>query len=711
MAVVVAGDITVEQAEALINKYFASLTNPASERPRINPVVPSYAKTEAMVLTDKEATNQQFLMMHSARKSDIHRTVGDYREGMVQGLFLGALNNRLSKLTETADPPYMAAFASVSGWSREYESFQLSVYAGADMQKGIHTALGELKRVRSYGFNQSEIEVIMSSMVSSMEKSYNERKNRFSSSVVDELVRHFLQQESVPGIETEYQYYLELLPTITVEEVNQMARKWLVDDKPYFALAMGPANSPLSKLSGKQLLKWVKSAQKQKVAPIVEKSMPKSLLNKMPDAGTVVSRSSDARFGTQTLTLSNGVKVTIKTTDFKSDEIILYGRGKVGSENYAAVDPLNCQYMTDMIPQMGYGSFTPSELGDFLAGKYADVGLSLSRTQSNVSGSSNVKDFETLLQLTYLKMTSPRKDEELFKGFISLVEAQMKDVKSDPLYAFMDSATKFFNHNDPRMSITIPSPKQIAAMDPDKAIKIHDEVFGNAEGYEFFLVGNVSADSVQPLLEKYLGGLPVRPRGTVVSDAGLRPIKGVNEMKFYRGAEPKSMILEVFYGEGDRGKDFEFHAGLVGEVVNIKVIEELREKIGGIYSGGMQVEVDEKPYHRHLATMYLPCGPESVDTLLKAAHIEFERLKREGPTEKDLEKVKKARLESYRESAKTNGYWISVIEHLAQHPERANDYLEAEARINAVTAEDIKAAANVLFSGEHVFRAVLYPEK
>lgn len=711
MAVMVAGDITVEQAEALIAKYFSTLTNPASERPRVNAVVPAYTKTEAMVLTDKEATNQQFLMMHSARIRSIHKTVGDYREGMVQNLFLGALNNRLAKLTETATPPYLAAFADVSGWARDYESFQMMVYAGADMQIGIQTALGELKRVRSFGFNQSEMDVIMSSMVSSMEKSYNERKNRQSSSVVDELVRHFLKQESVPGIETEYQYYLDLLPTITVEEVNQMARKWLADDKPYFALATGPSNSPLAKLSSKQLLKWVKNAQKQKVVPNLEKALPKSLLSAMPKSGSVVSTSDDARFGTQTLTLSNGITVTIKSTDFKSDEIILYGMGKVGIENFISSDKVNGIYMEEIVPQMGYGVFTPSALGDFLAGKYANVGLSLSPTQSHVSGSSNVKDFETLLALTHLKMTSPRKDEELFKGVISVVESQMNNVKSEPQYAFMDSVTKAFYQNDARMPINIPSAGEIATMDPDKCLKIHQEVFGNAEGFQFFVVGNVLADSIQPLLEKYLGSLPVQSRGTVISDAGLRPIQGLNELKFYRGAEPKSMIIEKYYGTDSFDKDFGFHANLVGQVVNIKIIEELREKIGGIYSGGIQVEVEKEPYSHFSAVLFLPCGPESVDTLLKAAHIELARLKREGPTEKDLEKVKKATLESYRESVKTNSYWIGALAEITRHPEKAQEYLDVEARINAVTVADLKAAANVLFSGEHVFRAILYPEK
>ena len=260
MAVAVAGDITAEQAEALINKYFASLTNPAEERARPVFEVAPYAKKEAMVLTDKEATIQQFMLVYSSKKSSPNVTLEDYRNSIVRSMFFAALNNRMAKLTESSNPPYLAAYMGVGGWARGSESMQLSVYGGEDLKAGVSAAIAEILKVEQFGFNQTEMDVIIRSMMSGMEKSYKERKNRESSSVVDEMVRNFLSQESIPGIEQEFQYYLDFLPTIALEEVNAIAKNWLSDNRPYFVLAMGPESSPLAKTTEKHLLKWVSSA-------------------------------------------------------------------------------------------------------------------------------------------------------------------------------------------------------------------------------------------------------------------------------------------------------------------------------------------------------------------------------------------------------------------------------------------------------------------
>lgn len=711
MAVAVAGDITAEQAEALINKYFASLTNPAEERVRPVFEVAPYGKKEALVLTDKEATIQQFMLVYSSKKKSPNVTLEDYRNSIVRSMFFVALNNRMAKLTESSNPPYLAAYMGVGGWARGSESLQLSIYGGEDLKAGVSAAIGEILKVKQFGFNQTEMDVIIRSMMSGMEKSYNERKNRESSSVVDEMVRNFLSQESIPGIEQEYQYYLDFLPTIALEEVNVIAKNWLSDNRPYFALAMGPESSPMAKITEKQLLKWVSSAFKQKVVVQKVKELPKSLLPKMPSPGKVIAQSSLAEFGATVYTLSNGLKVTVKKTDFKDDEILLTGRRFGGSSQYAQSDKVNSTFLMDIISQLGYGDFTPSELSDFLSGRYVGVTTGFTETHALVSGSSTVKDLETMLQLNYLKMTSPRKDPELFKGLIAFVQAQLQNVKSDPQTAFMDSVQRRYYNHHPLAPISIPSEKEMGLLNMDKAVAMYQKEFGYADGFSFVIVGNVHDDTLLPLMEKYLASLPVNGQVKKIEDNGLRPISGVNTLAFYNGSEPKSMIMEKYYGEMPYSYDLHMHLKLLVDVVNIRIVEELREKMGGIYSGGMNGIFDKEPYGMFSLSMFLPCGPERVDTLIGATHAMLERLKQEGPTAKDLEKVKRARIESNRESMKNNYYWLNKLSELSLYPESTAGILDFEARINAVTTEDLKAAANVLFSGENVFRAILYPEK
>jgi zinc protease len=315
------------------------------------------------------------------------------------------------------------------------------------------------------------------------------------------------------------------------------------------------------------------------------------------------------------------------------------------------------------------------------------------------------------MQLNYLKLTSPRKDMDLFQGSISNSIAGLKDAKSSPETAFIDSMVKVFYKGQPFAPINIPTEAELKSTNLDRIIEIYKTEFGNADGFHFFFVGNVDEKILLPLVEKYMASLPTKGTIPMSKDNGLRPIYGRNEFVFHKGKEPKSLVLAQFYGELPFSHDAALKADLLGEILNIKIIEELREKIGGIYSGGIYSDVSDEPYDNYSFVLYLPCGPESVDTLIKASMAEIDRIKREGPSIKDLEKVKLAKVEAYRESIKTNGYWGSYLGKIKCNGYDARRFLEYESVVNAVTAEQIRETANLMLSGENTFKAILYPEK
>lgn len=711
MAVAVVGDVTVAQAMALIEKYFAPLTIAYTVRARIDFDVPAYKAKEAMVLTDIEETNQSFSLNYSSKKSKSDATLQEYRSSIVKSCFEQILNSRLDELTQTANPPYLYSYAGIGGWSRGYESFSLTTVASNDMKTAINASIGEIVKVQKFGFTQAELDVVKKYMLSSMEQSYNERNTTESGRYVDELVRNFLTQESVPGTASEYEYYKNFLPGITVDEVNAVAKTWLDDNKTYFAMCQGPENSAVKNLTSKKLLKWVNGAFKQKMDAHVERVLANSLLSEEPVAGKILSVENDSMLGANTYTLSNGVKVTVKSTDFKSDQILMMGMKKGGSGQYGVEDKLNTMYMDAMIYTMGYGPFSPTDLLKFLAGKNARISTNFGGISNGVYGNSTVKDLETLLQLNYLKLTAPRKDLELFQGSITNSIAGLKDAKSSPETAFYDSLVNVFYRGQPFAPINIPTETQLKSINPDRIIEMYKTEFGNADGFHFFFVGNVDEETLLPMVEKYIASLPTRGLVPNFKDNGLRPISGKNDFVFHKGKEPKSLVLAQFYGELPFSDDAELRADLLGEILNIKIIEELREKIGGIYSGGIYSIVSDEPYDNYSFALYLPCGPESVDTLIKASMIEIERIKREGPSIRDLEKVKLAKVEAYRESMKTNTFWSDYLLEIKCNGYDAKRFLDYESVVNAVTAEQIREAANLMLSGENTFKAILYPEK
>ena len=362
MAVAVVGDVTVAQAKALIEKYFAPLTNPVSERARVNFDMPAYTSKEAMVLTDIEETNQSFSLNFSSKKSSPNTTLQEYRSSIVKSCFQQILNTRLQDLTQTANPPYLYSYAGIGGWSRGYESFTITAVASNDMKTAINASIGEIVKVQKFGFTQAELDVVKKNLLSYMERSYNERNTTESGRYVDELVRNFLTQESVPGTASEYEYYKNFLPGITVNEINTYAKTWLDDNKTYFAMCQGPENSAVKNLTSKKLLKWVNEAFKQKVEAQLERALATSLLSEEPVAGTVLSVEKDSLLDANTYSLSNGIKVTVKSTSFKTDQILMMGQKKGGSGQYGVEDKLNTMYMNGMISTMGYGQFSPTDL-------------------------------------------------------------------------------------------------------------------------------------------------------------------------------------------------------------------------------------------------------------------------------------------------------------------------------------------------------------
>ncbi|MFT4061255.1 MAG: insulinase family protein [Edaphocola sp.] len=711
MAVAVVGDITVPEAEALIKKHFGVLKNPTNERARTLYEVPAYTNASAMVLTDKEATNYQFQLFFPARKVKKEVTVGDYRTEIIKSLFTQILNRRFQELTQSANPPFAFAVAYADGWARGYESFGLMSMPTNDIKAAVDAAIAELVKADKFGFTNSELEIVKKQMASAMEKTYNERNTTESRRLVEEYIRNFLDGEPIPGIANEYNYYKELLPGITLEEVNKEAKNWLtgVTDKKYFALLTGPDAKQKEIPGDVELKEMVNSALAQTVAANAEKTVAESLLDKEPAAGKITGEESDKDLGATTYTLSNGLKVTVKKTDFKSDEIVFTAVKKGGASNYGPEDRSNTKFMGDVIEAMGYGNFTPTQLSDALSGKTVGLVPSLGSITSELNGNSSVKDFESLLQLNYLQLTRPRTDEELFKGFINTMSMQVQFLGKNPQAAFIDTLVKVLYHNDPRRPIQVPTSADVAAIDMNRVLDIYRNEFGNADGFHFFIVGNIDEATLKPLLEKYIAGLPTKGTAPTFKDNGLRPITGNNTFTFKKGEEQKSMVLELFNGEMPFSENAALQTNMVGEILSIKVIEQVREKMGAIYGGGFNGSLEQYPYSRYTVEGYFPCGPENVQPIIKEVNAEIADIKANGPSQKDLDKVKLAILEKRKEAIKTNKYWNGKLEQLLFWNHSKENFLNAEANVNKVTVADIKATANKLFAGNS-FTAILDPE-
>ena len=711
-AVIVVGDITVDAAKAMIEKYFGGLKNPENERSRTIYEVPPYTEKKAVVVVDSEANYYNFQLYFPARKAIEDKTVGDYRNSLIRNVLVSGLNRKFRDLTQTANPPFAQAGG---GFSRQLslvsEQFSLGLVPVDDFTKAINAAIGVLLQVQKYGLTNDEIETSRKEFLAGYEKSYAERNTTESAHYTDELARNFTVGEAVEGITNEYLYAKEFLPAITKDDINAAIKKWLPENQNYFTYISAPLNSKIKLPNKDELLAIVENAFKQEPAKPVEKTQATSLLTSLPTPGKIVSETKDAELGSTTYTLSNGVKVTVKPTDFKTDEILLSGVRYGGTGLFGVADKSNTTFLSSVVASMGYGQFTPTALNDFLSGKVVQVGAYLDQSANFISGSSSVKDLPTLLQLTYLKLTSPRKDTELFTGYITKMAAQFQSLKDNPQYAFQDTLTKVLSGNNPLTPIVIPTEDDLNKINMDRVLDIYKDQFGYADGLQLFFVGNVNVDSLKPLLEQYVASLPVKGLKPVYKDNGVRMVSGAKTFNFYKGADAKSLIVDIYHGEEKYSEEAELKANMLAQAMTIQVIDTMREKMQAIYAGGTSSYFIETPYSHYAIQTSMPCGPENVDKILTEYNREIAEYKSIGVSAINLDKVKKATLEQRKENMKQNGYWMNNLRSILFWGDSKKFFLDYEQEVNAVSVEDLKVFADKFLNNNNRFTAISYPGK
>ena len=712
MAVLVVGDIDPAEAESYIKKHFEKLKNPSSPRPRALADVPERKTSEGIVVTDKEATNHVVEIYYTYKKAKDETTVQDYRDYLVRVLFTSMLGQRMQELTQKAEPPFVFGGSNIGGWARGYEAYQSFAYLGkGGVEPAINALVQENERARKFGFTASELDRIKKMLMKNIERSYNERDKTESQNIVEEYIRNFLEKEPIPGVENEFKYYKKYLEGISLDEVNQYANKTIpATTDPKLVMLTGPANADFKMPTNAELLAMTESAGKADLKAYEEKAVAASIMEKLPVAGTIVAEKETKELGVTELSLSNGVRVILKPTDFKNDQVVMNASRFGGQYLFDPKERFNAEFAATVVTQMGVGQFSPLDLRKVLAGKTATVAPRLGAISESLNGQCSAVDVETMLQLTYLYFTEPRKDDDLFKSFISKQQALYQNMAADPQFTFQDSVISTLYKNHP-WAPKLPKPDNFGMINQQRALDIYKERFGNANGFTFVLVGKFDIDAIKPLIATYLASLPSTQQKSTFKDVGLRPVKGVVKKEVKKGSEPKSYIRMFWNGEAPYSDAEQLKLQALTEVLNIKLIESLREELSGIYGGGMYGTLNKNPYNNYSLGVSLPCGPENVDKLINATMGEIDKIKTNGPTVDDLNKVKETWRQQYEVNIKDNAFWARQLLLSVESGSNPTEVLSYEQRVAALTPKDLKDAAVKYLDMKNFVQIVLNPEK
>ncbi len=709
MSVVVVGDIDVDAMEKKVKAQFGAIPEAKEKRERTKYTVPILDKNTVTVASDPESTFTQILLMHK-REAKSNQTKADWRRSMVYDAFTGMLSSRLAELRESANPPFFGASTNYGRDLGDVDTYTAFAIVGPEgVEKGIRAILEEQERVRQHGFIQSELERYKKETLRSYEKAFKEKDKVESRRYASEYVSLFLDKVPAPGIEFEYEFMQKQMPTITLEEVNALVEE-LLKDEHRSLVVMATEKEGVELPTEDRLSALFAEVAKMKLEPYTEEEIANVMMEKKPKAGKVVEEETIDAVGVTRLKLSNGVEVVLKPTDFKNDEILVSAYSPGGHSLYNDEVYKSAKFATQVVTAAGVGQFSMSDLNKFMSDKQARMSPYISSLSEGFNGQCSPQDLETLLQMTHLYFTSPRKDKKAFEGMKMKNNMLYPNLMSNPSIYFSDEVNKITTQDHPRRG-GFPQPGEMDQIDFELAHKVFAERFADAGDFTFYFVGNFEVEKIKPMLETYLGSLPSKGITEQWKDMGMRPPKGMVKKDIRKGTEPQSSVRLIFTGEAEYDSKESYLLSSLGELLSIKLIEQLREEKGGVYGVGARGSMQREPYGEFTFTVSFPCSPDNVETLIQATIAEIERVQKKGPEEADIEKVKKAQMRDHEVEIQENRFWLNHLSRSDRYDQDPTKVLKFDEKVEALTAKDLKKVAKKYLDTKAYIRAVLLPEE
>jgi zinc protease len=707
MAVIVVGDIEVAAAEALVRKNFSGMpSRPAATRPVHE--IPSHEETRYVSVSDREAQASSVTLMYKRPLTEL-RTMADYRRSLAEGLVFQMINSRFGEIARQPDAPFLGASAGGDTLGRTVEAFSVSARVrDGGIARGLSAIAQEVARVREHGFGEAELDRAKRSTLAGYERAYNERDKSQSGPLAAELIRHYLNGEAAPGIAIEVDLARKFLATITAAELATLARE-MIPERNRVVIASAPEKPGLAAVTEPMLRDALREGLTATVTPWRDEMAGRALLAKAPAPGTISARREIPEIGVTVLTLSNGVEVWLKPTDFRNDQIIFTSYSRGGLSLASAADYNNASLATSLVSLGGVGGFTPTDLGKLLAGKIANASPSVSSTTQGVSGSSTPRDLETALQLAYLEFTAPNQDPAAFTLLKQRLEANLANQAQSPGAVFSERVRRIntMDHYTARALKT----EDLAGLDANTMLEFYKQRFANAADFTFFFVGAFKVDEISPLLATYLGSLPSSgTRSADFGDVRLQFPTTIVREKVTKGQEPRSQTVMSFFA--DTGLDeLETHrVQAATSVLEMRLRDILREKLGGTYSVGVGYTNTSPQPGYGTTSVQFGSAPENVESLTAAVLTEIERLQKEGPSAADVQAVKEQERNSLQDALLQNGYWLNSLQTvhlLGRDPRRIPLRLE---RTDSLTQQNIHDALKKYFPLQRHTIVTLMPE-
>ena len=710
-AIIVVGDIDVDQIEQKIKALWADV--PARENRGERPLysVNDNEQPIVAIVRDKEAQYTRIEM--EFKKPQLPKQFRGTNMAYVQSLALELVcdmfNNRLSELSMKPEATFVGAGSFYGELVKEKDAFT-AVYLAKQGQEvaSYKDLLTQLEKMRRYGFTHAELDRVKKETLAAYEKYYNERNTVRNIAHAQEYIRHYLDGAPIPGIKWEYEMIQQILPALSLDMLNQIAQQ-LVTDHNLIISFQAPEDENVILPTEAEAIEMLAAVKNEEIEAPVEEVIRENLVETAPKAGKIKKTTYNETLGVTEWTLSNGVRVVVKPTTFKQDEILFYAFSQGGRSLVATADLPSAALATDVVELGGLADMSATDLQKALTGKRVSIGPNISAYGETMSGSSTIKDLETLLQLNYLYFTAPRRDEESFQTLMSILGSQLANRDKNPKVAFSDSVQMMASNHSDRTLIL--NKEMLEKVSLDKSLEIYKARFANPADFTYLFVGNVDPndEAFQLQVRTWLGGLKTNKKRETAADDKVRVSLGKNQNYFTRPMETKTASNRIQYTSYDMPYTLanDLNMEMIGRILSTRYLESIREREGGSYGVGCAGWMNRHPIPYAQLIMQFDTDPEKQEKLMSIIHEEVMTILENGPLATDLQKEKESLLKDFEEDLEKNGYWEEILTNYYKNG--INYITDYKAAVEAITAETVQATLKKLVAAGNVFEVVMLP--
>lgn len=662
-AIIVVGDINEDKIEEKIKKLFAKIPLPQNAAHRIYYPIGNNEKMILYTATDKEQPTVNFTlyMKRDVTPKQERNTIQNYADDYKTNILRMAINDRLEELSRTKNAPFISASVRSGNFflASTKDAFELSgVLKEGKVLEAIQLLVGEVERARANGITIDELKRGKAEMLSYAENDYNDRSNRRNGEFVEQCVQNFLEETPIIEPEKELEMVRKLDKTVTIDDVNALA-KTIITNQNQVVTMFGPDKNTFKMPTNSSIENAILKAQKQHYTPYkTQNTLTERLITKLPKPGSIISERT-YKYGYTEFTLSNGLKVYVRPTNFEPDEVNLKLFSLGGKNIYPDSEMPNLTYLMAGATVGGVAQYNDLTLEKMLAGKTATVTPFIDNDTRGMAGTSNVKDTKTLLELVYLYFTQPRKDPQAFKNLMEQQQEFLTNAHVNPMLAYNDTLHKVAYATNRMASM---DKEQLKRVNYNRIMHIYKELFDNAANFKLILTGNININKLRPLLCQYIATLPSNNTKETIGTYEPKLVDGKKTYIFHKKqTTPTAITTIVIKGKMEYNNRNELLMDAIGQLLRIVYTEKVREDKGGTYSVQASGDLQHHPNDEALLRIAFQTDPQKYNDLIPIVYKELEKMATEGPSQQDLDKVKAYELKVYNQVLRMNNYWEYVL--------------------------------------------------